>query len=221
MRDFLAQIADARDAMGAPAPHRMGIPLWDVIFAHKALTMLGMLLWCATPRPPSALLLLLMVIVHLYAWMIANPSSVAWTRRVSMFGALLFWLATFAPHVLVLVLAASRPDVMSLEAASAAGTMWLLGLCLTTWTDIRKRQKLPDELLTRGLWSLSRAPNYLGEILIYGAYAAFLPPDLLALGGLVVLWMVCAIMAPELARRDRHMEAKYGEAWRTYLRWSA
>lgn len=221
MRDFLARVADYRDALGAPAPHRLGVQLWDVIFVHKVFTMLGLLAWCMTPRPPSVLLLSLMSAIHLYGWIRANPAGVAWTRRVSVFGLGLFWLATFAPHVLVLVLAATRTDLMPLQAAYAPGLMWAIGLTLVTWTDMRKRDKRPDELLTRGLWAFSRAPNYLGEVLIYSAYAMFLPPGLGWLGALAVTWMVCAVMAPELARRDRHMEAKYGETWRSYLRWSA
>jgi steroid 5-alpha reductase family enzyme len=86
--------------------------------------------------------------------------------------------------------------------------LYAFGVFLHFVSDMQKSMWLtlrPGELLTGGLWSLSRNPNYLGELLIYLSFALlarhWLPVVLLALS--VLLYWV-----PNMRRKDRSL-ARY------------
>lgn len=101
---------------------------------------------------------------------------------------------------------------------------WLLGAAVAAWgigvflhfgADMQKHMSLklaPGTLLTEGLWSRCRNPNYLGELLIYGAFVA------LSMHWLPPLWLVAMILGvwlPNMRRKDRSL-ARYPEfaAWK-------
>lgn len=91
---------------------------------------------------------------------------------------------------------------------------WLLGVAVFTYVvgvflhfagDMQKHVSLalrPGELFTDGLWSFSRNPNYLGELLIYAGFTSlalhWLPPTALAA-------MVLAVWVPNMVRKDRSL----------------
>jgi protein-S-isoprenylcysteine O-methyltransferase Ste14 len=96
---------------------------------------------------------------------------------------------------------------------------WHLALCVSLWgfgvflhfaSDMQKHMWLklrPGELLTEGLWARVRNPNYLGELLIYLAFALLAMhwlPLLLLLAFILVYWL------PNMRRKDRSL-ARYGE----------
>jgi steroid 5-alpha reductase family enzyme len=60
----------------------------------------------------------------------------------------------------------------------------------------------PGQLLTRGLWSRTRNPNYLGELLIYASFTSlalhWIP---LALLGVVV----AGVWIPNMLKKDRSL----------------
>lgn len=94
---------------------------------------------------------------------------------------------------------------------------WLLGLSIALYgagvflhfaADMQKHVSLklrPEHLITEGLWSLCRNPNYFGELLIYLGFALLamhpLPLVLLALFVAVYWW-------PNMRRKDRSL-ARY------------
>ena len=95
---------------------------------------------------------------------------------------------------------------------------WVLGVCVAVYglgvflhfaSDMQKHMalKLGSGLLTTGLWSRSRNPNYLGELLIYGSFAAltlhWIPPGILA-------FFVLAVWVPNMLRKDRSL-SRYPE----------
>ncbi len=96
---------------------------------------------------------------------------------------------------------------------------WFLGFCVSVYafgvflhfaSDMQKHMALalrPGHLITEGLWSRVRNPNYLGELLIYGGFTAlalhWLP---LAALGLVIL----AVWVPNMIRKDRSL-SRYPE----------
>jgi protein-S-isoprenylcysteine O-methyltransferase Ste14 len=96
---------------------------------------------------------------------------------------------------------------------------WYLAVCISLWgfgvflhfaSDMQKHMWLrlrPGELLTEGLWARVRNPNYLGELLIYLAFALlamhWLPP-LLLLAFIVIYWL------PNMRRKDASL-ARYAE----------
>jgi protein-S-isoprenylcysteine O-methyltransferase Ste14 len=99
---------------------------------------------------------------------------------------------------------------------------WLLGLCILIHTlgmaimmisDAQKyfTLKYRPGLITEGLFRYTRNPNYLGEMLIYGAYA------LLAghwLGWLVLAWVWSVYFSVNMVLKDRSL-SRY-EGWESY-----
>jgi steroid 5-alpha reductase family enzyme len=107
------------------------------------------------------------------------------------------------------------PWILTSQGVAAPG--WYMGLCVALClvgvflhfaSDMQKYVALtlrPGELITGGLWSLSRNPNYFGELLIYLGFALlamhWLPLVLLALF-VIVYWV------PNMRRKDRSL-ARY------------
>jgi protein-S-isoprenylcysteine O-methyltransferase Ste14 len=101
---------------------------------------------------------------------------------------------------------------------------WYLGLCVSLYAfgvffhfgaDMQKHTslKLRPGLITDGLWSLCRNPNYLGELLIYlgfGLLAMHWAPLLVLALFIAVVWV------PNMRRKDRSL-ARYPE----FAEWKA
>jgi protein-S-isoprenylcysteine O-methyltransferase Ste14 len=96
---------------------------------------------------------------------------------------------------------------------------WLIGLCVAIFgfgvmlhfaSDMQKHiwlQLNRGKLLTEGLWGVVRNPNYLGELLIYGAFA------LLALHwapALVLVFALATIWVPNMIRKDHSLSRHRG-----------
>ncbi len=94
---------------------------------------------------------------------------------------------------------------------------WYLGLCIAIYavgvfwhfaSDMQKTMFLklkPEHLMTDGLWSRLRNPNYFGELLIYLGFG------LLALHWaplIVILLFVLIVWLPNMRRKDRSL-ARY------------
>jgi steroid 5-alpha reductase family enzyme len=94
---------------------------------------------------------------------------------------------------------------------------WYLGLCIAIYavgvflhfaSDMQKAMFLrlnPGHLMTDGLWSRLRNPNYFGELLIYAGFG------LLAMHWaplLVILLFVLIVWLPNMRRKDRSL-ARY------------
>ncbi len=96
---------------------------------------------------------------------------------------------------------------------------WWMGLCVALFvfgvffqfaSDMQKTISLklhPDHLITEGLWSLSRNPNYFGELLIYGGFS------LLAMHWLplfVLTAWLAFVWFPKMRQKDRSL-SRYPE----------
>ncbi|MCG8434985.1 MAG: 3-oxo-5-alpha-steroid 4-dehydrogenase [Gammaproteobacteria bacterium] len=96
---------------------------------------------------------------------------------------------------------------------------WYLGLCISLYafgvffhftSDIQKHLLLkhrPGALITEGLWSLSRNPNYFGELLIYLGFT------MLAMHWaplLVLALFIAFIWVPNMIRKDKSL-SRYEE----------
>lgn len=95
-----------------------------------------------------------------------------------------------------------------------AAPPWLLGVCVLMFTvglvlhfagDMQKHMAMqlrPGVLLTEGLWSRLRNPNYLGELLIYAGFSAltchWLPMTVLAI-------FVVGLWVPNMIKKDRSL----------------
>jgi steroid 5-alpha reductase family enzyme len=108
---------------------------------------------------------------------------------------------------------------------TAAPPPWWPGLCVAIFTcgiflhfvsDMQKHMSMtlrPGVLLTDGLWSLSRNPNYFGELLVYGGFAMlayhWAPLAVLAL-------FTVGIWIPNMQRKDKSL-SRYPD----YAAWAA
>lgn len=97
----------------------------------------------------------------------------------------------------------------------AAVACWGLGVFLHFAADMQKTMALqlrPGQLFTDRLWARTRNPNYLGEALIYGAFA------LLVQHPLAWLWMglvIGGVWYPFLRRKERSLARHPGfAAWK-------
>jgi protein-S-isoprenylcysteine O-methyltransferase Ste14 len=99
---------------------------------------------------------------------------------------------------------------------------WWLGVCIAMFnlgvffhfaSDMQKHitLKLQPGLITTGLWSRLRNPNYFGELLIYVGFAA-IPLHWIPLGALAL--MIVSVWIPNMLRKDKSL-SRYPD-WDTY-----
>lgn len=96
---------------------------------------------------------------------------------------------------------------------------WMVGACIAMFSfgvflhftsDMQKHMSMAyrkGTLLTDGLWSLCRNPNYLGELLIYLGFSA-LPMHWLPVSALGLV--VVAVWVPNMRRKDKSL-SRYPE----------
>ena len=137
-----------------------------------------------------------------------------WEKEVDLSFGLVTWIALSAYWV--------GPWVIVRDDLHAAP--WLLALCVAMWglgvflhfaSDMQKHMHMklaPGTLLTGGLWSRCRNPNYLGELLIYFSFC-LVSRHWAPLA--VLLAMVVGVWLPNMLRKDRSL-ARYPEfaAWK-------
>jgi protein-S-isoprenylcysteine O-methyltransferase Ste14 len=120
---------------------------------------------------------------------------------VIVFGLMLYWIA---PWLLTWRGVQAPPWYLAMCASLCA-----FGIFFHFASDMHKHTalKLRPGLVTSGLWSLCRNPNYFGELLIYLALA-LLAMHWLSL--LVLVLFVAAYWVPNMRRKDRSL-ARYPE----------
>jgi protein-S-isoprenylcysteine O-methyltransferase Ste14 len=158
--------------------------------------------------------------------------GVLWIVKSRLFGDMQWEQRTELPYGLVIWASLSMYWVSPWLITSGRATMppaWYLGLCVLTYSfgvflhfvsDMQKHMWLslkPGQLLTEGLWSKLRNPNYFGELLIYAGFSGLARHwvPLVALAGFVLfLWV------PNMLKKDRSLSrypefAEYKEkSWR-------
>ncbi len=131
-----------------------------------------------------------------------QPRSLWYGVGVAWGGLTFYWLA---------------PVIIMVEGVQAPA--WVLGVCASVYvfgiflhfaSDMQKHTALqlrPGRLITEGLWSRCRNPNYFGELLIY-----------LGFGLLAMHWIPLAVIAafvvfywlPQMRKKDRSL-SRYPE----------
>lgn len=142
-----------------------------------------------------------------------------------------FW-AFQGVSVFVILLAATSyfytPGAM-LTAVSYIGlAIWALGLTIETVADIQKyrfiqNKKEGDAFIDTGLWSISRHPNYFGEILVWLGVFIFTCPVLIGINTVIaaispIYIAAVLIFITGLPPLERSADAKWGEleSYQTY-----
>lgn len=144
------------------------------------------------------------------SWTFPDPG---WERPLSLPAAVgvflalwLYWLAGW-----LLISTGAEPSaalIGACVAANALGTFLVFGADAQKYFVLRARKGL----ITDGFFARTRNPNYLGEMLIYGSFAA--------LSTHWVPWLVCGlywglVFVPNMRRKDRSM-SRHPE-WEAYV----
>ncbi len=115
-----------------------------------------------------------------------------WETRVTLFGAIftfiiltMYWLA---PFLLISGLLYTEPRVLSNWLMATCVALVAIGTTLMIASDCQKRftLKYKPGLITEGLFSVVRHPNYLGEMMVYSGFALTV--------GLIWPWLVLAYL---------------------------
>ena len=168
----------SRDAFGGPRVLKLS---W-VINVQKAGTLpfIAALMWWYGNTSAPAWVYLGLHGGYGLCWLIKDivvPDR-GWQQRVTFGGAVLSFLLVLAPYWVMpwlLISGVLGPDHPQPTPALMAGcvVMFTVGLTLMIGADAQKNATLAASrrLITDGFYARMRHPNYLGEILIYGAFA--------------------------------------------------
>ncbi len=188
------------------------------IDSHKGATgpaVLAMIAATDTWANPTAWLYLALHGTYGLLWILKSrlfPDR-SWERECSPAYGLLIWgglsLYWIAPWIIT-----SRGVQVSAPYAAACTALYALGVFLHFAADMHKHMHKhtslrlrPGVLITEGLWSRCRNPNYLGELFIYlgfGLLAAHWLPVVMLGVFVAVVWI------PNMMRKDRSL-ARYPE----------
>ena len=208
----------SRDFLGGP---RFIKQAW-VVNLQKGLTavfVLGLMIAWDNFSTPAWIYLALHGTYGL-VWLLkhATMADPNWERRVTFGGALMMFLLVLLPYWLAPVLLIT--DVLGPERAqpsaavmAAAVALHTLGVVLMMAADAQKyfALKVQRGLITDGLFRRIRHPNYLGEMMLYGAYALL---TLHWLPWLVLAWVWLALFVPNMMLKEASMSRYPG--WQAY-----
>lgn len=204
----------SRDLFGGPRPLRQS---W-VIDVHKGLTgpFVGLLMLAYGNGTTAAWIYLALHGGYGLAWVLKDRTfpDRDWRAHITFSGALvtflglsLYWLL---PFFLVSGIGGGPPSAVLMAAAIAVYT---IGLVLMLGADAQKHFILRErsELIQDGFFRYMRHPNYLGEMLVYSAFA-MLVNHWLAWVVLAAMWLV--LFLPRMLAIEASL-ARY-RAWPAY-----
>jgi len=235
--------ADHRDGLMVPRPGDLVTGLRPVVNGFKVLVVAALLLMpttLATGAAMPASLAVAWFALSLYSavWLVLDVGLGFRFRvldaRVSERGALNVLLATLVPLASPMLLALASCfgiDVGDVGTDAACVTLglgvWMYGFAswgaaeagLAGWRQARavlaENNYAPDarDFLHDGAWSLSRHPNYRGELAMLLGYAIISDHVIV---WACMAWIALTVHVPNLVRLDRHMHASRGEAYARY-----
>lgn len=184
------------------------------IDTHKGATFLVVLILMAIFKQwenPTAWIYLALHGTYGWLWVLKShfyPDK-TWERPASIQDRLVIWGGLTLYWIAPLLLTANNVHLPAWS-LGAIVVLYTLGVFLHYVSDMQKYitlQLRPGQLITGGLWSLCRNPNYLGEFMIYLSFALlsahWIPLVVLALF-IAVIWL------PNMRRKDRSL-ARYPE----------
>lgn len=176
----------SEDFLGGPRPLRMA----DVINFQKGLTapfVLGLMVLYDNFTTTAWVYLALHGSYGLL-WLMKHRAfpDARWEKRITIGGALMAFLLVLGPYWVLPWLLVSRGTQASPPLLAAAIALHTVGVAVMLAADAQKHFTLRARpgLITDGMHARTRHPNYLGEMMLYGAYAL-----------LVQHWLAWAILA--------------------------
>ena len=136
-----------------------------------------------------------------------------WERRVTFGGAFVMWATVLGLYWIAPVIIVTQRVEMPAWLLAAATLVYVLGVVIMMGSDAQKYFTLRARrgLITDGFFARIRHPNYLGEMMLYGSFAAlsghWLPWAVLA-------WVWTGIFLPNMLRKEASM-SRYPE-WPAY-----
>jgi protein-S-isoprenylcysteine O-methyltransferase Ste14 len=136
-----------------------------------------------------------------------------WEKKITLAGALNAWLFVLGPYWIAPWLIVSQRIEQPPAVLGGAVLLYALGLVLMVGADAQKYFVLRTRagLIVDGFFARTRNPNYLGEMMLYAAFATvaghWLP-------WLVLAWVWIGLFLPNMLRKDARM-ARY-PGWAAY-----
>ncbi len=136
-----------------------------------------------------------------------------WEKRVTFPSAVMMWVAALALYWVSPWLIVSRRLEAPLWLLATATLVYVLGVVVMMGSDAQKyfTLKVKRGLITTGFFARVRHPNYLGEMMLYGAFAAL---TMHWAPWLVLAWIWLGVFVPNMIAKERSM-SRYPE-WAAY-----
>ncbi len=137
-----------------------------------------------------------------------------WEKRITFGSAFMMWAAGLGLYWIAPVIIVTRRVEMPAWVLALTTFSYAIGLVLMVGSDAQKyfTLRVRRGLITDGFFARIRHPNYLGEMMIYGSFAAlaghWLPWAVLA-------WVWTGVFLPNMLRKEASM-ARYPE-WAGYV----
>ncbi len=138
-----------------------------------------------------------------------------WEKRVTFAGAVMMWVGALLLYwIAPLIIVVQRVEA-PLWLLATASIVYVMGVVLMMGADGQKYFTLRARkgLITDGFFSRVRHPNYLGEMMLYGAFAAV---SMHWAPWLVLAWVWLGVFVPNMLNKERSM-SRYPE-WAAYVR---
>jgi hypothetical protein len=185
------------------------------INSHKGLTGLVVLALIAAYNAwdhPIALIYLVLHGGYGILWIIKSRAfgDSQWERPATFSRAALIWTGLSLYWINPWLIVSGRAPFAPHWYYALCLTAYVFGVFLHFASDMQKHMWMklnPGHLMTGGLWSVVRNPNYLGELLIYGGFTgltASWAPFLILLGAILIEWL------PNMWKKDSSL-SRYPE----------
>jgi protein-S-isoprenylcysteine O-methyltransferase Ste14 len=139
----------------------------------------------------------------------------SWERRVTFGGAFIMWALALGLYWIAPVIVVTQRVERPAWVLGSCTFVYALGLVLMMGSDAQKyfTLRVRRGLITDGFFARIRHPNYLGEMMLYGSFAAlsghWLP-------WVVLAWIWIGTFLPNMLRKEASM-SRYPE-WASYKR---
>jgi protein-S-isoprenylcysteine O-methyltransferase Ste14 len=185
------------------------------IDSHKGLTgpfVLGLIAWYHAWDNVVAWIYLALHGTYGVLWILKSRyfGDKNWERPVSFSLGAGTWLALSLYWISPWLIVSGRANAIPPWMIGACIALYSFGVFLHFASDMQKHMAMTlrrGTLITDGLWSLSRNPNYLGELCIYLGFS-LLPMHWAPLCGLGLI--VAGVWVPNMRRKDKSL-SRYPE----------
>lgn len=173
------------------------------------------LMWAYDCWTPAAWVYLALHGSYGVIWLIKDQvmPDPAWERPVTVAGAIAMWAAVLGPYWLAPWLLIASGGEAAAWRLGLGGLMYAVGVVLMVGADAQKffTLRVRRGLITDGFFKRVRHPNYLGEMLLYAAFAVVAHHPL---PWLVLAWVWSSVFVPNMLRKERSMSRYPG--WAAY-----